>query len=105
MIERGVQVTRWPGEEPVTEAVIRELIADEGLVPYKWSNFPGDVYGAHSHGYDKVIHVIQGSIIFGLPDAGQRVELFAGDRLELPAGVKHDALVGPQGVVCLEAHR
>ena len=28
-----------------------------------------------------------------------------GDRLELPAGVAHNASVGPEGVVCLEAHR
>ena len=28
-----------------------------------------------------------------------------GDRLEIPAGVAHDALVGKQGVACLEAHR
>ena len=28
-----------------------------------------------------------------------------GYRLDLPAGVEHDAVVGPEGVVCLEAHR
>jgi hypothetical protein len=33
------------------------------------------------------------------------VTLNAGDRLELPAGTLHDAIVGPRGVVCLEAHR
>jgi hypothetical protein len=27
-----------------------------------------------------------------------------GDRLDLPAGTRHDALVGPTGVTCLEAH-
>jgi hypothetical protein len=27
-----------------------------------------------------------------------------GDRLDLPAGVRHSAIVGPQGVTCLEAH-
>ena len=32
------------------------------------------------------------------------MELAAGDRLELPAGTAHDAIVGPNGVVCLEAH-
>ena len=33
------------------------------------------------------------------------VDLTAGDRLELPAGTRHDAVVGPGGVACLEAHR
>jgi len=28
-----------------------------------------------------------------------------GDRLELDRGVIHDAVVGPEGVSCLEAHR
>jgi len=31
--------------------------------------------------------------------------LKAGDRLDLPANIVHDAIVGPQGVVCLEAHK
>jgi hypothetical protein len=32
------------------------------------------------------------------------VPLRDGDRLDLPAGVDHDAVVGPAGVTCLEAH-
>jgi quercetin dioxygenase-like cupin family protein len=63
------------------------------------------VYGAHDHPYHKVIYVVQGSITFGLPGEGRRVALDAGDRLELPPGVVHEAVVGPRGVVCLEAHR
>ncbi|HYO51054.1 MAG TPA: cupin domain-containing protein [Chloroflexia bacterium] len=63
------------------------------------------MYGAHHHTYHKVIYVVQGSIIFGLPDMSEEVALSQGDRLELPAGITHDAVVGPQGVVCLEAHR
>jgi len=76
----------------------------EGLDPSAWSNGPGDRYGAHEHGYDKVIAVARGSIRFGLPDDGRGVDLGEGDRLELPAGTRHDALVGPRGVTCLEAH-
>ena len=41
---------------------------------------------------------------FGLPGLGTAVDLAAGDRLDLPAGTRHDALVGPNGVTCLEAH-
>lgn len=76
----------------------------EGLAPSAWSNGPGERYGEHSHGYDKVLAVESGSIRFGLPGRGEQVELATGDRLELPAGVEHDAVVGPEGVVCLEAH-
>ena len=76
----------------------------EGLEPSPWSNGPSDRYGAHDHGYDKVIVVADGSIAFGLPDRGMTVDLVAGDRLDLPAGTRHDALAGPLGVTCLEAH-
>ena len=48
--------------------------------------------------------VERGSIRFGL-GSGEVVDLEQGDRLELPAGTAHDALVGPTGVGCLEAHR
>jgi mannose-6-phosphate isomerase-like protein (cupin superfamily) len=76
----------------------------EGLEPSAWSNGPGDRYPAHEHGYDKVLVVDSGSIRFGLPDRGEAVQLAVGDRLEVPAGTSHDAVVGPNGVTCLEAH-
>ena len=77
----------------------------EGLDPGSWSNGPGDRYAAHDHGYDKVIVVERGSIRFGLGlGSGAVIELAAGDRLELPAGTLHDAVVGSTGVACLEAH-
>jgi quercetin dioxygenase-like cupin family protein len=85
--------------------MLRSILADEDLQPYMWINGPGDVYGAHSHDYHKVIYVVRGSITFGLPDSGDEVTLNAGDRLELPTGVTHNAVVGNQGVACLEAHR
>jgi quercetin dioxygenase-like cupin family protein len=76
----------------------------EGLDAGSWSNGPGDRYGAHDHAYDKVVVVASGSIGFGLPDLDRRVELRVGDRLDLPAGTRHDAVVGGSGVTCLEAH-
>ena len=76
----------------------------EGLAPSTWSNGPRTRYGAHEHGYDKVIVAVRGSIRFGLPATGDVVDLAPGDRLGLPAGTSHDALVGPTGVECLEAH-
>ena len=100
-----VEVIRWSDDSTPDEAMLRSILADEDLHPYVWSNGPGDVYGAHDHSYQKVIYVVRGSITFGLPDAGDKITLHSGDRLELPAGVRHNAVVGPDGVVCLEAHR
>lgn len=79
-------------------------LAEAGLAATSWSNGPRETYAAHRHGYDKVLVVASGSIVFGLSEDGRAVELAAGDRLDLPAGTLHDAVVGPDGVTCLEAH-
>lgn len=105
MSRTDVKVTRWEGRKEPDEKRLREAYTAEGLKPYRWSNSPGDVYGAHHHGYHKVIYVVRGSIVFGLPATGEKLLLRAGDRLDLPPGVEHDAVVGDDGVVCLEAHR
>jgi hypothetical protein len=41
----------------------------------------------------------------GFPLSVNRPPCALGDRLDLPAGVRHNAAVGPEGVVCLEARR
>jgi mannose-6-phosphate isomerase-like protein (cupin superfamily) len=87
------------------EEDLRAHLRAAGLDTATWSNGSGDRYAAHEHGYDKVIVVASGSISFGLPDHAETVELGPGDRLDLPAGTRHDARVGPTGVACLEAHR
>ena len=83
---------------------LADRLRAEGLQPGSWSNGPDDVYGAHRHGFDKVLVVERGSILFGLPELGTSVALEVGDRLDLPAGTSHDAVVGRSGVTCLEAH-
>ena len=94
----------WKSAQAPSEASLRDLMQREGLAPYSWSNAPHDVYAAHSHDYDKVIYCVSGSITFGLPATRQQLTLHPGDRLELPAGTVHEAVVGSEGVTCLEAH-
>jgi quercetin dioxygenase-like cupin family protein len=72
---------------------------------YSWSNGPGDRYGAHSHGYEKVLYCVEGSITFMLDAEGRSIELKAGDRMVLPAGTVHSAVVGPAGCTCIEGQR
>jgi quercetin dioxygenase-like cupin family protein len=98
-------VTPWTDSVAPNQSKLWQLMSDERLSPYAWSNGPHDVYSAHSHSYNKVIYVVQGSITFGLPELGEKLTLKAGDRLDLPTGTVHDAVIGPQGVVCLEAHK
>jgi quercetin dioxygenase-like cupin family protein len=98
-----INVVRWQTEEQPDEASLRSLMRAEGLQPYAWGNPPNDRYAAHSHAYHKVIVVVSGSILFGLPETGEEIKLEVGDRLEIPAGTVHHAVVGPYGVRCLEA--
>ena len=72
---------------------------------YSWSNGPGDRYGAHSHGYEKVLYCVEGSITFTLDAEGRSIELKAGDRMVLPAQTIHSAVVGPAGCTCIEGQR
>jgi quercetin dioxygenase-like cupin family protein len=89
----------------VAPAAAAAAMRAEGLQSYAWSNGPGDVYPPHRHAYTKVIYCTQGSVRFDLPEEGQSVELRAGDRLDLAAGTAHAAIVGADGVTCLEAKR
>jgi quercetin dioxygenase-like cupin family protein len=68
---------------------------------YRWSNGPGAVYGVHDHEYRKILYVAEGSITF-TPVGRPPIEMRAGDRLDLPAGTAHGAVVGPNGVTCWE---
>jgi quercetin dioxygenase-like cupin family protein len=105
MTASGPKVEPWPHDQPLSVAAVEERMKAEGLSLYRWSNGPGDVYPAHDHTYHKVIFVVRGDITFGLSQTGERIALHAGDRLDLPAGIIHDAIVGEHGVVCLEGHR
>ena len=72
---------------------------------YSWSNGPDERYAAHSHGYEKVLYCVEGSIVFVLEPGGERLELKAGDRMVLPAGTVHSAMVGKGGCTCIEGRR
>jgi quercetin dioxygenase-like cupin family protein len=100
-----LKVTPWHQEAPPNEEELRALLEeDQQLKVYRWSNAPEDVYASHTHGYHKILYVIEGSIRFDLPTRHETLNLKAGDRLDLPAGIRHSAIVGPEGVSCLEAH-
>ena len=72
---------------------------------YSWSNGPGDRYAPHSHGYEKVLYCVEGSIRFRLENEGRTLELKAGDRMVLPLGTVHSAVVGTDGCTCIEGRR
>ena len=87
------------------EDAILAAFSREGLTPHGWSNPPGDAYAVHSHSYEKLLFCLRGSIIFRLPATDESIELHPGDRLEIDAAAEHEALVGANGVTCIEAAR
>jgi len=68
---------------------------------YSWSNGPGAQYAVHTHPYRKILYVAAGSITF-TPEGAQPVTMGPGDRIEIPTGTPHGALVGAEGVTCWE---
>ena len=91
-------------QPPTSESELRGLLASEGLSAERWSNGPHAVYATHEHPYGKVLVVASGSITFTIDQGKRVVAMQPGDRLELPPRTPHSAVVGPEGVVCLEAH-
>jgi uncharacterized protein YjlB len=101
---RGARAALENRVAPRAEIELADRLGREGWVAEPWSTGARHSYAPHRHGYDKVLVVAAGSISFGLPATGNRIELAVGDRLDLPSGTEHDALVGDAGVTCLEAH-
>ncbi|TMC41942.1 MAG: cupin [Chloroflexi bacterium] len=81
--------------------VVEQKLRAEADHCYQWSNGPGVVYAVHGHPYRKILYVADGSITF-IPAGRPSVELQVGDRIDLPAGTPHGAVVGAKGVVCWE---
>ncbi|HEV2583776.1 MAG TPA: hypothetical protein VGT44_23150, partial [Ktedonobacteraceae bacterium] len=63
-----MHIIRWQASTPPQERDLRNLMQQQGLSPYSWSNGPHDTYAVHSHSYEKVLYSVRGSIRFTLPD-------------------------------------
>ena len=101
----NVTLTRWSEERPPSRDRLTLIFRQAGLTPRWWSNKRGESYAGHAHEYHKVLFCAQGSIRFVTQPRGKAFDLRPGDRLDIPAGVTHTAIVGDDGAVCLEAAR
>ena len=70
-------VERHDGAPPAEDQIAARMRA-EGLSPHAWGNGPGDTYGWHEHGYQKVLYCVHGQIVFHVADGD--IELSPGDR-------------------------
>ena len=101
-----VTTTLWQGDDQPDEKMLRGLLEKESSHIELWSNASGDRYPVHSHDYHKVVYCVEGSIWFMITDERDReIELNPGDRIDIPAGIRHSAIAGLDGVTCLEAHK
>lgn len=82
---------------PDTDAAADEL-RHAGLQPSSWSAGPGTRFATHAHPSAKRLFVVRGTIRFN--DAAP---LRSGDGIRIDAGTAHHALVGDDGVECVEA--
>lgn len=101
----SAQLTPWPDPDPPSRSRLEAVFFREGLSPAWWSNGPHDRYSPHSHGYHKVLYCVSGGITFRIEPGGPDIEMRPGDRLDIPPGTSHSAVVGPEGVTCVEAPR
>ncbi len=53
-------VERHDGTPPGEDEIAARMRA-EGLSPHGWGNGPGDTYGWHEHGYEKVLYCVRGA--------------------------------------------
>lgn len=68
---------------------------------YEWSDPAGTVYEAHSHHGKVSLFVTDGSITFDF--SGQKHQVKANERFDVPIGKEHSAVVGSQGWICIVA--
>jgi len=62
---------------------------------YEWQDKPGTVYPEHSHQDKVTLFITEGSVDLTIADVTH--SLRTGDRFDVPPGLPHSALVGPQG--------
>jgi quercetin dioxygenase-like cupin family protein len=98
-----VRVTRWNGGQNPTLSSITRIMQKEGLRPYLWENTPNYRYPIRSHGYAKVVFVVEGGLEVSFPDSQQTVRLRAGDRIDIPTGIHHALIISNNGAKCVEA--
>ncbi len=73
---------------------------DENFVSvYEWQDAAGTVYPEHSHQGKVSLFVTDGSITFDF--SGEKKEVKANERFDVPVGVLHSAIVGPQGWIVI----
>ncbi|HEY5649559.1 MAG TPA: cupin domain-containing protein [Nitrospiria bacterium] len=102
-LPEGVQLLRWPHSHRLPESEIVAYFSAHERDCSRWDKEANAEYPAHDHAYQKILFCVEGEMTFTLAETGIEIPLKPGDRLIIPKGVRHSAVVGPDGVSCIEA--
>ncbi len=90
-----VKILRWDRPVIPDESQLRTELVQEGYSVFKWADSAGTTYSPHEHDHHESIWVIEGEMEFEIDS--EKLRLSAGDRLFLPKGTLHTAVVpGPE---------
>jgi quercetin dioxygenase-like cupin family protein len=74
---------------------LKNKLTSEGFpVVYEWTDAPGTIYEDHAHQGKVSFYVTKGSVTFS---GGVTQTVFTGERIDVPVGVRHTAIVGSEG--------
>jgi hypothetical protein len=79
----------------LSELCIAQLEKESWPNIYEWQDKPGAVYAECGHKGKVVLLITDGSMEFTL--ACETKTLRTGDRMDIPSGTPHSAVVGPTG--------
>ena len=97
----AVNVVLWEERRRPDEATLRARLVAEGYEAVRWRSEPDQAYVPHAHIYPERMWVVSGSLTVVLPEGKRLLELEAGDRIDLPAGMVHAVLAGADGATFL----
>lgn len=83
----------------LSERYIQKFEQEGFASVYEWTDPAGTVYPAHAHKGKVSLYVTDGSVTFDI--AGETKEIKAGERFDVPPGVQHSAVVGPEGWIVI----
>lgn len=97
---RMVPVSDLEGKSPPSQEEAEAKLHQEGFDSYCWHDVPGTSYPRHQHAYDECLWILKGEITFDTKEGAYPLK--PGDRLYIPAGTAHSAIVpSKQGVTYL----
>ena len=83
----------------LSERYIQKLESEGFTNVYEWQDAPGTVYEEHAHAGKVSLMVTDGAATFHID--GNTKEVIAGERFDVPIGVPHSAVVGPQAWIVI----